>query len=164
MRDQGYRPFSCWTVGGFRWSQDNLGDGALSILPLSSRLSGVPGTTALQFLLSEGCLGHPDTPAQDPDPATPTASSSRGLALLPAWLVSESLQTGSDLVVCEEGHVTRVVDRQELPVLEECGPRLGRGSAEVREGPRKPPMLLVPPGVQEHRCLTHTHRGPQEHL
>ena len=26
---------------------------ALSIVPLSSRLSGVPGTTALQFLLSE---------------------------------------------------------------------------------------------------------------
>ena len=138
--------------------------GALSILPLSSRLSGVPCTTALQFLLSEGCLSHPDTPAQDPDPAIPAASSSRGPAVLPAWLVSESLQTGLDLVVCEEGHVTRVVDRQELPVLEECWPRLGRGSTEVREGLRERPTLLVPPGVQGHRHLTHTHRGPQEYL
>lgn len=119
---------------------------------------------ALQFLLSEGCLGHPDTPAQDPDPATPAASSSRGPALLPAWLVSESLQTGLDLIVCEEGHVTRVVDRQELQVLEECWPRLGRGSTEVREGLRKWPALLVPPGIQEHRHLTHTHSGPQEYL
>lgn len=76
----------------------------------------------------------------------PAASSSYGPALLPAWLVSAGLQTLLDLIICEEGHIARVVDRQELPVPEECWPRLERGGKWSGRGQGSRPPLM-PPGV-----------------
>lgn len=98
-------------------------------------------------------------PSLGPRPLHPRQPSPRVLALLPAWLVSVGLQTCSDLIVSEEGHVAWVVDGQELPVLEECWPWLRWGSAWVRECLlRKQPTPLVPTTVQEPRHLPHSQR------
>lgn len=138
-------PRSSWEVPGDEadWPE------ALSILPLSSWQSEAPGTSALQLLLPKASWA-PTTPQpriQTPEP--PAASSSRGLALLPAWLVSVGLQTRLDLIICEEGHVARVVDRQELPVLQQCWPRLERVARGSGRGRGSCPHLVPPSGVSD---------------
>lgn len=111
-------------------------EGTLSILPLSSPLSRIPGTSVLPFLFSlkdvwVSTTSQPRTKSLDlspgpPAPPPPPAAPFPEACPLPAWLVPVGLQACADLIVREEGHVAWVVDRQKLPVLEECWPWLER--------------------------------------